>query len=257
MYSNALLSSLVMDHNSLSTVVSAAKGFLSRETVLHGLINNAGIMATPFALTEDGWEAQWQTNYLAHWVFTYHLLPLMLATSKILPPGCVRIVNLSSSGHFSAPKGGINFADTSVGESGMQRYGQSKLANILHVKTLHNLYGPDSPTAEAGRGEIWTTAVHPGLVKSGLGGHAEIPFIMRLAIAPYRAMGGEVDADTGSWTSLFCAASQGMRKENCGRYFQRIADPKGWQSHMAKDAGLAAKLEDWTTEMMKRESWIE
>jgi NAD(P)-dependent dehydrogenase (short-subunit alcohol dehydrogenase family) len=50
-----------MDHCSLRTVVAAAKLFLTKETALHGLINNAGIMATPFEITKDGHEAQWQT----------------------------------------------------------------------------------------------------------------------------------------------------------------------------------------------------
>lgn len=256
-YPDAHLDSLVMDHTSLSTVVAAAKRFLSQETALHGLINNAGIMATPFALTKDDWEEQWQTNYLAHWVLTHHLLPLMLKTSRLSAPGSVRIVNLSSSGHFSAPKGGVNFADTSIGDNGMTRYGQSKLANILHIKTLHRLYGPESSSARSHGGEIWTAAVHPGLVKSELGGRAKIPLIMRLAIAPYRAIGGEMDADTGSWTSVFCAASPEMKKEDCGGYFQRIADPRGWQSNMAKDLNLAMKLEDWTKEVMKQGGWTE
>lgn len=92
---------LEMNHLSLDSVVNAAKKFLSAESSLHGLINNAGIMCTPFQMTNDDYEAQWQTNYLAHWVFTSHLIPLMLETSKVLPAGSVRIVYLSSSGHVS------------------------------------------------------------------------------------------------------------------------------------------------------------
>lgn len=94
----AHISILEMDHTSLTSVISAVNLFLSKEKVLHGLVNNAGIMATPFEMTADGHEAQWQTNYLAHWVLTSHLLPLMLDTSKSLPPGSVRIMNLTSGG---------------------------------------------------------------------------------------------------------------------------------------------------------------
>jgi NAD(P)-dependent dehydrogenase (short-subunit alcohol dehydrogenase family) len=65
---------LEVDFMALTSVVAAAQHFLPRETALHGLVNNAGIMATPFEMTKDGHEAQWQTNYLAHWVFTEHLL---------------------------------------------------------------------------------------------------------------------------------------------------------------------------------------
>jgi NAD(P)-dependent dehydrogenase (short-subunit alcohol dehydrogenase family) len=74
----------------------------------------------------------------------------MLETFKIVPPGGVRIVNISLSGHYSAPKGGIYFPDTSLNnESPMTRYGQSKLANVLHSKTLNRLYGPWSTNSKA------------------------------------------------------------------------------------------------------------
>ena len=256
LYPQAHVTLLEMDHLSLSTVVSAATFFLSKETVLHGLINNAGIMATPFEMTKDGHEAQWQTNYLAHWVFTFHLLPLMLGTSKTLPPGSVRIVNLSSSGHYSAPKEGINFSDTSLPHSsGITRYGQSKLANVLHAKTLHKLYGPGSSNSKAGKGEIWAAIVHPGLVKSQLGERAEISKPLRAILEVYGAMGGRINADKGSWTSVFCAASPEMRMEQSGTYFQRLAEA-GWQSSMSKNIALTAKLEEWTEEAMKKEGWV-
>ena len=246
-----------MDHLSLSAVVSAAKLFLSKETILHGLVNNAGIMATPFEMTKDGYEAQWQTNYLAHWVFTSHLLPLLLSTSKTMLLGGVRVVNISSVGHFSAPKEGIYFTDTSLPNgSGMARYGQSKLANVLHTKTLNKLYGPGSPSSKAGHGEIWTATVHPGLVESQLSVGAEVPTLLKMMIAPYKAMGGMISGDKGCWTSVYCTASSEMGKEQSGAYFQRIADSAGWQSGMAKDIDLAARLEECTREEMKEKGWV-
>jgi NAD(P)-dependent dehydrogenase (short-subunit alcohol dehydrogenase family) len=257
LYPQAHVTLLEIDHLSFATVVSAANLFLSKETALHGLVNNAGIMATPFEISKDGYEAQWQTNYLAHWVFTSHLLPLMLETSKGLPSGSVRIVNLSSSGHYSAPKGGINFSNTSLPDaSGLTRYGQSKLANILHTKTLNKLYGPNSPSAAAGNGEIWTIAVHPGPVESNLGAKVEISSgFLWSAIKVYGNLGGRWDGDRGAWTSLFCVASKEM-SEQSGWYFQRIAE-KGWQSGMAKDAELTEKLEEWTVKEMRKEGWVE
>ncbi|KAM0427830.1 hypothetical protein ACHAPT_007287 [Fusarium lateritium] len=255
-YPQANISILEMDHLSLSAVVSAAELFLSKETALHGLVNNAGIMATPFEMTKDGYEAQWQTNYLAHWVFTSYLVPLMLKTSKGLPSGTVRIINLSSSGHYNAPKGGINFDDTSLpNDGGIARYGQSKLGNIFHAKTLHKLYGPGSPSSKADKGEIWTAIVHPGLVDSQLGSHAELPTILVKAFSLYGALGGRIDADKGSWTSLFCVASPEMKESQSGTYFQRIAEA-GWQSRIAKDEKLAEKLEEWTKKEMEEGGWV-
>ncbi|KFY16523.1 hypothetical protein V491_05315, partial [Pseudogymnoascus sp. VKM F-3775] len=225
---------LQMDLMDLSSVVAAAKHFLSRETTLHSLVNNAGIMATPFEMTKDGYEAQWQTNYLSHWVFTEQLLPLMLQTSKTLPPGSVRIVNLTSSGHLSAPKGGINFDDLSLKDSGAwPRYGQSKLANILHTKTLHKTYGPGSHCAQNGDGEIWVSSVHPGMVETNLATSlGESGSVMTSVFSVFRMFGLVWPADKGSYTSVFCAASQDMKAEQSGTYQEiwgRCGEPK-WES---------------------------
>ncbi|OBT58832.1 hypothetical protein VE04_01358 [Pseudogymnoascus sp. 24MN13] len=241
---------LQMDLMDLTSVVAAAKLFLTLETTLHGLVNNAGIMATPFEMTKDGYEAQWQTNYLSHWVLTEHLLPLMLQTSKTLSPGSVRIVNLTSSGHLSAPKGGINFDDLSLKDSGpWSRYGQSKLANILHTKTLQNSYGPGSPSAQNGGGEIWVSSVHPGVVDTNLATSVEESGTGISSLLSIMRMVGLIwPADKGSWNSVFCAASQDMTAEQSGAYmeiFKRFGELR-CQSGAAKDEQLAERLEEWT-----------
>ncbi|KAK0111161.1 hypothetical protein ONS95_001538 [Cadophora gregata] len=252
---------LQMDLMDLSSVVAAAKRFLNLETALHGLINNAGIMATPFEMTKDGHEAQWQTNYLSHWVLTELLLPLMLKTATNLPPGSVRVVNLTSSGHLSAPKGGINFDDLSLKDSGTwQRYGQSKLANILHTRTLNKRYGPASAGALKGEGGIWVSCVHPGLVETNLANSvAESGSLLTKVLPIVRMVGLTLTADKGSWSSLFGVASPDMKAEESGMYFEvfkRLGEP-WWQSGDAKNAELAEKLEVWTKEIMKKEGWVQ
>lgn len=256
MYPSANIDLLQMDLMDLSSVVAAAKHFLTLEKALHGLVNNAGIMATPFEITKDGHEAQWQTNYLAHWVLTEYLLPLMLRTAKTLPPGSVRIVNLTSSGHLGAPKGGIHFEDLSLKESGpWSRYGQSKLANILHIRTLHKTYGPSSISAENGEGEIWVSSVHPGVVETNLATSVgESVSGVRSVFSVLRMFGLIWPADKGSWTSLFCAASHDMKAEQSGTYFeifQRFGEP-WWQSSTAKDGKLAERLDDWTRKIIRK-----
>lgn len=248
-----------MDLMDLTSVVAAAKRFLALETALHGLVNNAGIMATPFEMTKDGHEAQWQTNYLSHWVLTTHLLPLMQQTARTLPAGSVRIVNVSSAGHLSGPKDGIHFADTSIKDGSVwNRYGQSKLGNILHAKTLHETYGPGSPAAQNGEGEIWVSSIHPGIVETNLG-TAVSSSGFKVLVPIVRVLGLHMDADKGSWTNLFCVASQEMRAEESGGYFdihKRWGEPS-WQSSAAKDGKLAKRLEEWTVEVMRKEGWIE
>jgi NAD(P)-dependent dehydrogenase (short-subunit alcohol dehydrogenase family) len=181
----------------------------------------------------------------------------MLNTSKGLPPGSVRIVNLSSSGHRMAPTEGICFADTSIpAGTPLTRYGQSKLANVLHAKTLNRLFGPGSPSSREGKGEVWTAVVHPGLVDTRLGDHAKMPMGLKTLFKLYGKAGGFFDADRGSWTSLFCVASLDMAKEQSGTYFQRIAEA-GSENDMAKDMDLAERLEEWTAKLMKDEDWVE
>jgi NAD(P)-dependent dehydrogenase (short-subunit alcohol dehydrogenase family) len=170
---------LKLDLTSFKSVKSAAEAFKrfvptvrgesylmnfdSTESSLHGLVNNAGIMGVPFSNTPDGFEIQFQTNYLSHWLLTSLLLPTLLETSKISEPGSVRIVNLTSDGHQLAPKLGINFDDPGLeSQNAMTRYGQSKLANMLHAKELHRRYGPNGSELIDGKGEIWVAAVHPG-----------------------------------------------------------------------------------------------
>jgi NAD(P)-dependent dehydrogenase (short-subunit alcohol dehydrogenase family) len=261
MYPSANIDLLQMDHMNLTSVVTAAKRFLALETAVHGLVNNAGIMATPFRMTEDGHEAQWQTNYLAHWTFTEHLLPLMLQTSKSLSPGSVRIVNLSSSGHWGAPKCGIDFEDTSLKNDGpWERYGQSKLGNILHTTNLHTRYGPGSQSALKGGGEIWVASVHPGLVETNLGEAVkESGSWMMPLFSVFRVFGLFLTADKGSWTSLFCVASQDMKAGHSGGYLeiQRKFTEFSWLSRAAKDGKLTEKLHEWTRELMKKEGYVQ
>ncbi|ETN44220.1 uncharacterized protein HMPREF1541_10771 [Cyphellophora europaea CBS 101466] len=256
LYPQAHITLLQIDHMSLSSVVAAARTLLKRESSLHGLVNNAGIMATPFEMTSDGYEAQWQTNYLAHWLFTSHLIPLMLKTSKSLSPGSVRIVNVSSGGHNMAPNGGIDLSDTALASSSpLTRYGQSKLANILHAKVLHKLYGPGSPSSKAGTGEIWTAVLHPGVVGTNLGDNAVWPFGVKTLFSWYTALGGPLDPDKGSWSSVFCVASPAMTKDQSGTYFLKFAK-KGSESALAKDMELAARLEEWTKkELLAKDEW--
>lgn len=260
LYPSANIDLLQVDLKDLASVVTAAKHFLTLETALHGLVNNAGIMATPFEMTKDGYEAQWQTNYLAHWVLTEHLLPLMLRTAKTLPPGSVRIVNITSSGHLSAPKSGINFKDLSLKDSNpWLRYGQSKLANILYTKTLHKSSGPGSRSARNGEGEIWVSSVHPGMVETNLTTSVgESGSGMTTVFSVLRMLGLIWPADKGSWNSLFCVASRDMKMEQSGMYleiFQRFLEPR-WQSGAAKDGELAERLEEWTREVMRKEGWV-
>ncbi|MCJ1475620.1 hypothetical protein MMC13_004283 [Lambiella insularis] len=109
------LSYLSLDLQDLQSVKQAAKDFMQRESRLDLLISNAGIMAVPFELTVDGYEKQWQTNYLSHHALFVSLLPLMRATAATsTDKNRVRVVLVSSSAGVSMGPKVMNYDDPNM-----------------------------------------------------------------------------------------------------------------------------------------------
>lgn len=250
---------LQMDLMDLQSVVAAAKQFKEKETRLHGLVNNAGIMATPFALSGDGFEAQWQTNYLGHWLLTWHLLDTLTKTLQeegSNASGSVRVVDVTSDGHSFAPKAGIDFEDISQEKGGLwSRYGQSKVANILHAKQLDKLFGPNASggTEAAKTGAIWAAAVHPGHLDTNLNKQTAFP---RFVSTVLKALGAYSHAREGAYNSVFAVASPDFKAGDSGEYFvpgQKRKQP----SKVARDMELAGRLWKWTEDEMRKRKLLE
>ena len=121
---SAEVSLVDLDLSSLASVSAAAVEFTERFDRLDLLLNNAGVMATPYQRTVDGFELQFATNHLGHFALTGHLLPTLLATPAS------RVVNVSSLAHRM---GKIDFDDlqSEHGYRAWGAYGQSKLRNLL------------------------------------------------------------------------------------------------------------------------------
>jgi NAD(P)-dependent dehydrogenase (short-subunit alcohol dehydrogenase family) len=153
---NAEVSLIDLDLSSLHSVGAAAAEASGQLARLDLLINNAGVMATPYQRTIDGFELQLATNHLGHAALTAHLLPLLLAT-----PGS-RVVNVSSLAHRF---GSIRFDDLQSERHyrPWRAYGQSKLANLLFTFELQRRL------AAAGSGTV-STAAHPGVSDTNLAG---------------------------------------------------------------------------------------
>ncbi|KAL0930112.1 NAD -binding protein [Colletotrichum truncatum] len=150
---------LELDLASFASIKKAANTFLGLSDRLDVLMNNAGLMASPPDVTTDGYEVQFGSNYMGPALFTKLLLPILLKTAE-QPGADVRVVNLSSELFKTAPKEGIILSrcKTPLNDvSSLARYGQSKLADYYHTRTLSELY----PT-------IKFVAVHPGVVNTGL-----------------------------------------------------------------------------------------
>ena len=143
-----------LDLTSLASVRDFAAWVAEHHDRIDLLVNNAGVMATPFERTSDGFELQFGTNHLAHFLLTTLLMPQLLAA------GSARIVNLSSNGHHMS---GIGWDDPNYEVRDYvpwEAYGQSKTANILFTLELERRFGE--------RG-VHAYAVHPGVVTTDLG----------------------------------------------------------------------------------------
>jgi NAD(P)-dependent dehydrogenase (short-subunit alcohol dehydrogenase family) len=147
------LETVRLDLASLASVRAAAAQILASTPKLKLLINNAGTMATPLGQTEDGFETQFGTNHLGHFLFTTLLMPALIAAAP------ARVVALSSSGHRRSD---VHLEDPNFRERAYEKwnaYGQSKTANSLFAVELTRRYQGQGVTANA---------VHPGGIMTNL-----------------------------------------------------------------------------------------
>jgi len=185
-----------LDLADLRSVADFASGILKDYDTLDVLINNAGIMATPFAVTADGFERQFGTNHLGHFALTGKLLQRLLKTRKS------RVVNVSS---LAARSGKIFFDDLEGKEhySAMERYRQSKLANLLFTFELkRKLEQHDIP--------LQVIAAHPGVSATNLHRAMNLPTAI-ISIYDIFLEWLLPDADKGSLSILFAATDPAAR----------------------------------------------
>lgn len=145
--SSGTLTYLHLDLADLSTIKTSAQEFLSKETKLHVLFNNAGVMAPPQgSKTKQGYELQLGTNCIGTYMFTKLLTPLLITTAKSEPPSTVRVVWVSSSAAEGlSPRYGIdmNNLDYHEDKSPRAKYGISKAGNYLQGTEFAKLYKGD------------------------------------------------------------------------------------------------------------------
>jgi NAD(P)-dependent dehydrogenase (short-subunit alcohol dehydrogenase family) len=143
-----------LDLANLASVRACADKLLADGEPFDVIIANAGVMATPPGTTADGFETQFGTNHLGHFLLVNKLAPLL--------PNGGRVVMLASSGH--------RFSDVDLNDPGYERtpydpfvaYGRSKTANILFAVAFDQRH--------RSRG-VRATAVHPGGIQTELGRH--------------------------------------------------------------------------------------
>jgi NAD(P)-dependent dehydrogenase (short-subunit alcohol dehydrogenase family) len=147
---------IALDLASLKSVRACADELLAKGQFLDAIIANAGVMATPFGHTADGFETQFGTNHLGHFVFVNRIAPVLRKGS--------RLINVSSAGH--------RFSNVDLDDPNFERtpyepfvaYGRSKTANILFAVAFDRRH--------RGRG-VRAAAVHPGVSETELGRHMD------------------------------------------------------------------------------------
>lgn len=153
-YPRAIITLMKVDTSSLKEVKIFADQFHQHYNKLHLLINNAGIMMSPYKVTEEGFENQLATNYIGHFALTGLLLPTLVSTVGS------RIVTLSS---LSYKWSKIVFDDlhSNKSYSKTKAYGQSKRACLMFAFELQRRL------SAAGYDTV-SIAAHPGLSKTNL-----------------------------------------------------------------------------------------
>ena len=149
----AQTSTVHLDLTALDSVRAAAAAIRDITPVIHVLMNNAGVMFTPFGRTSDGFELQIGTNHFGHFELTRLLVPQLAAADG------ARLVILSSGGHLM---GDVDFVDPNWEKREYDKfvaYGSSKTANILHAVEA------DRRLRDKG---IRAYALHPGMVATSL-----------------------------------------------------------------------------------------
>jgi len=199
-----------LDLASLKSVRACADGLLAKGESLDAIIANAGVMATPFGHTADGFETQFGTNHLGHFVLVNRIAPLLREGG--------RLINLSSAGH--------RFSNVDLADPNFERtpydpfvaYGRSKTANILFAVAFDKRH----------RNRVRAAAVHPGGVQTELSRHMSADAIQKVVNqttqqrteegkSPFQFKTIPQGAATSVWAAVVAPADEvgGQYCENC------------------------------------------
>lgn len=228
---------LELELDALESVRRFAAEYRSRHDALSVLVNNAGVMACPLGRTREGYELQFGTNHLGHFLLTALLAPSLRAAAP------ARVISVSSGGHRFSP---VVFEDIHYERrpyEKWQAYGQSKTANILFALEL------DRRMKDSG---VRAFAVHPGTIITDLARHLSIDDVKELESRIPGGVGFQYKSVAAGAATACWAATAPELDGHGGHYLEdcRVSGPKasanslsGYEPY-AMDADAAARL--WT-----------
>ena len=206
---------LSLDLNSLESVEACARDFLAKSSTLNILINNAAIMGVPKReVTKDGFESQFQVNYLSHFLLFQRLKPTLLSSATANFPS--RVINVASSGHLKSP---VHLDDLQLEKPDAYdpwiAYGHAKTATVYMANEIERRYGSQN---------LHAFSLHPGGIWTGLQVHMDVSKFK-----------GNTDVEKGmksipqgAATTIWAAVDKDL-KDRGGLYLDdcQIAKPQG------------------------------
>jgi retinol dehydrogenase-12 len=208
-----------LDLSDLRNIKASADFFLARESKLHALFNNAGVMYVDMKgpqTTPQGYEMNLGVNVLGTFLFTKLLTPALISTAKSEPEGSVRIIWVSSLGTEMVGEKSIGLSikdlDAHAKRPAMDRYGLSKAGNWLHGVECANRLHADG---------VVSVPINPGNLKTELARQhpALIQRILQLLVYPsvygactqlYAAMSSDISIhNSGIWGKSYSGAERG------------------------------------------------
>ena len=238
---NSRVTFLQLDLSSFAAVKKAADEFKSRSNRLDVLLNNAGIMSVPYSLTKDGYEVQFGTNHMGHALLTKLLMPTLLKTAEE-PGSDVRVINLSSDAHNMAPGPGIIYDQAELEKwNTWRRYGQAKLANILHARELQRRYP-----------SITATSLHPGVIVTDLYNSVNENPVARLGTSVMNRV--LMDVHGGAKNQLW-ASTAPKEVVRSSHYWKPVGSKSGGSFWHAQKPKLAEDLWEWTEKEFERQGY--
>lgn len=217
-----------------ASVRAAISRIQSMDRTLDAMVLNAGIMALPKLELVEGYEKQFFTNHIGHFLLTTGLLDQLSDTG--------RVVVVSSNAHRRTVKGGIDFEnlDGSKSYNDWLFYGQSKLANLLFARELGRRF---ATTNDEKRCQT-ANSLHPGVIQTNLFRHMNA-----LMSGVFKVLGplGLKTIPQGAATQTFLAAHPDASSFN-GEYF---ADSNTKESsEYGRDMELARRLWEKSEEIV-------
>jgi retinol dehydrogenase-12 len=196
----------ILDLSDLPTIKPAVQKFQEQDKKIDAVFLNAGVMTPPAgSTTTQGYELQWGTNVVGHFVLQQLLMPLLIESAKHTQ---VRIIWVSSDASGMSPSpDGIFWDDingTKTKRLQFSLYAQSKAGNVILASETAKRYASDN---------IIAASLNPGHLKTELQRHDQS------CVAKLVGKALLYDARYGALTELFAGFSEKLTKDNSGAYF--------------------------------------